>query len=165
MFKMLLSAAGGCLIQSLDIKTHTHSVFVFLSTLATIGGRRMNLRQIFLVMAAVGLTPIALGYGLNPSMSLEYLFEFPVPNVNGTHIFRAIMGLYLALAVFWVMGAYKVHLRQAALYSLVVFMFGLAAGRVLSLVVDGVPHWLLLVYLALELGFGIVGMKLLKRSE
>jgi len=125
----------------------------------------MNMRQGFLLLVAVGLVPIALGYGLVPSKSLEYLFAVSVQNVNGAHIFRAVMGLYLALALFWVMGAYKAHLRQAALYSLVVFMFGLAAGRLLSLAVDGVPHWLLLVYLALELGFGVIGMQLLKRSD
>ena len=125
----------------------------------------MNIRQGFLVVTAVGLIPIALGYGLVPSKSLEYLFDVSVQNVNGAHIFRAVMGLYLALALFWIMGAYQAHLRQAALYSLVVFMLGLAAGRVLSLVADGVPHWLLLVYLALELGFGVVGIQLLKRSD
>jgi hypothetical protein len=48
---------------------------------------------------------------------------------------------------------------------LVVFMLGLAAGRLLSLVVDGVPHWLLLAYLALELGIGLVGLLLLKRQD
>jgi hypothetical protein len=34
-----------------------------------------------------------------------------------------------------------------ALWSLVVFMFGLAAGRAASLVVDGFPHPLRFVYL------------------
>ncbi len=125
----------------------------------------MNLRQGFLVLTAIGLVPIALGYGVAPQQSLEYLFAVSVQNVNGTHIFRAIMGLYLALAAFWIVGAYKAHLRQPALYSLVVFMLGLASGRLLSLVVDGVPHWLLLAYLALELGIGLVGLLLLKRQD
>lgn len=125
----------------------------------------MNLRQGFLVLTSIGLVPIALGYGVAPQQSLEYLFAVSVQNVNGTHIFRAVMGLYLGLAAFWVVGAYKAHLRQAALYSLVVFMLGLAAGRLLSLVVDGVPHWLLLAYLGLELGIGLVGLLLLKRHD
>ena len=125
----------------------------------------MNMRQSFLALAAIGLTPIALGYGVAPGKSLHYLLGVSVESVNETHIFRAVMGLYLGLALFWIMGAYRAHLRQAALYSLVVFMLGLAAGRVLSLAVDGLPHWLLLVYLALELGFGAVGLQLLKRSD
>jgi hypothetical protein len=125
----------------------------------------MNLRQGILVVTAVGLVPIALAYGVDPQRSLQYLFGVSVQDVNGTHIFRAVMGLYLALAGFWMVGAFRADLRQAALQSLVVFMLGLAAGRLLSLVVDGVPHWLLLVYLVLELGIGLVGLLLLKRQD
>ena len=57
------------------------------------------------------------------------------------------------------------EVMQAALFSLVVFMLGLAAGRTLSLVVDGMPHWLLVVYLAVELGLGMVGLALLRKPD
>jgi hypothetical protein len=122
----------------------------------------MDRRQAFLLIAAIGLVPIALSYGVAPSKSLGYLFGLSVTTVDGTHIFRAVMGLYLALACFWVAGALKPHLTRAALWSLVVFMLGLAAGRVLSLMLDGWPHLLLVVYLLLELAFGAVGVMLLR---
>ena len=125
----------------------------------------MNIRQSFLLVIAIGLMPVALSYGLLPERSLGLLFDVSVSNVNGTHIFRAIMGLYLALIAFWIIGAFKVEVRQAALYSLVVFMLGLAAGRALSLVVDGMPHWLLVVYLGLEIVIGTLGVQLLKKSD
>ena len=125
----------------------------------------MNIRQIFLLVTAIGLMPVALSYGLLPERSLGLLFDVSVSNVNGTHIFRAIMGLYLALIAFWIIGAFKIEVRQAALYSLVVFMLGLAAGRALSLVVDGMPHWLLVVYLGLEIVIGTLGVQLLKKSD
>jgi hypothetical protein len=125
----------------------------------------MNIRQIFLLVTAIGLTPIALSYGLIPQKSLSYLFDVSISNINGSHIFRAIMGLYLALLSFWIVGAFKVQLRQGALYSLVVFMLGLALGRILSLVVDGMPSLLLIGYLGLELIFGILGLILLKKSD
>jgi hypothetical protein len=125
----------------------------------------VNLRQGYLLLSAIGLVPIALGYGVVPQRSLPYLFDVPIQNVNGTHIFRAIMGLYLALAALWMAGASKAHLRQAALYSAVAFMLGLAAGRILSLVVDGLPNALLLFYLALELGMGLAGVLLLKHPD
>ena len=44
-------------------------------------------------------------------------------------------------------------------------MLGLAAGRVISLVLDGMPHWLLVVYLLLELGFGLVGIKMIHKEQ
>jgi hypothetical protein len=34
-------------------------------------------------------------------------------------------------------------------------MLGLAAGRILSLILDGMPHWLLIVYAALEIVLGL----------
>jgi len=125
----------------------------------------MNIRQIFLLFAAIGLTPIALSYGLVPQKSLSYLLGISVTDTNSIHIFRAIMGLYLGLVVFWIIGVSKEEVRQAALYSLTVFMLGLAAGRILSLIFDGIPHWLLLAYLGLELGFGAFGLYLLRKSD
>ena len=123
-----------------------------------------KLQKALLILVAIGLIPIALSYGLIPDKSMSYLYEITDLQLNQIHIFRAIMCLYLALIVFWLIGAFNIRLRQAALYSLVVFMLGLAAGRILSLIVDGIPNWLLLVYLFLELGFGVIGYILIKKS-
>ena len=49
----------------------------------------------FLVFCAVGLVPIALGYGAMPAVTLEFLFGIKVDTTNLTHIMRAVMGLYL----------------------------------------------------------------------
>lgn len=125
----------------------------------------MNLSKIFLFAAASGLLPIALSYGANPQGSVPFLFGFPVEGVNAAHIFRAVMGLYLAQAAFWVSGALKPSLTTAALWSVVIFMWGLALGRLLSLVVDGIPNLILLIYILLELGFGIVGWLLLRKHS
>lgn len=122
----------------------------------------MTRQSIFLMVTAIGLTPIALSYGLVPEVSLPTLFGIDASDTNTRHIFRAVMGLYLALVVFWLVGARREHLREPALWSLVVFMFGLAAGRFVSLVVDGFPHPLLFVYLVLEVLFGVVGLRLLR---
>ena len=124
----------------------------------------MNVRSLFLVVTAVGLAPIALGYGAMPERSLAFLFDIPVESTELAHIFRAVMGLYLALIVFWLAGAMNPRLTRPALWSLVVFMFGLAAGRALSLVLDGFPHWLLFVYLVLEVAFGTIGWRLLRQG-
>ena len=116
----------------------------------------MNLRQIFLLIVALGLVPIAMSYGLVPQQSLRFLFDVSIADTNSVHIFRAIMGLYLGFVLFWILGVINVRLRQAALYSLVVFMFGLVAGRGLSVIVDGMPHWLLIVYLLIELFLAVL---------
>ena len=51
--------------------------------------------RLLLLLAALGLVPIALSYGIVPSSSVTYLLGFPVAGINQTHVFRAIMGLYL----------------------------------------------------------------------
>ena len=122
-------------------------------------------QKFLLLIAAIGLFPIALSYGLVPEMSLGYLYNISVTEVNHMHIFRAVMGLYFAMIIFWLIGVFKIHLRQTAVYSLVVFMFGLAAGRVVSLILDGVPNWLLIVFLVLEVLFGFLGVMLLKKRN
>lgn len=122
----------------------------------------MRKESIFLVLAAIGLLPIALSYGLVPSASMAYLFDIDASSINTSHILRAVMGLYLALIVFWLLGAKNHNLTLPALWSLTVFMLGLAAGRAVSLFADGMPHPLLATYLALELGFGTVGYLLAK---
>ena len=124
----------------------------------------MKPQSIFLLLAACGLTPIALSYGVAPAVSLRYLFDIDATPTNVAHIFRAIMGLYMALALFWLLGAFTKKYKLHALYSLVIFMLGLAVGRVGSLIVDGIPHWLLVVYLFLELGFAVVGIKMIKQE-
>ena len=124
----------------------------------------MNLNKAFLLFAALGLTPIALSYGAVPDASLRWLFDIDASSVNASHIFRAVMGLYLALVLFWIIAAFRAPLQVPALWSLMVFMLGLAAGRLLSLVLDGFPHPLLLVYLLLEVTMGVLALLLLRRA-
>ena len=121
----------------------------------------MNARQKFLLIAAAGLIPIALSYGVVPQATLKFLFDISIDGTNSIHIFRAIMGLYFALIIFWILGARSAKLTRPALFSLTVFMLGLAGGRTLSFLIDGMPHWLLFVYLILEILFGVVGLLML----
>ena len=124
-----------------------------------------RLQKIVLAVAAIGLVPIALGYGFMPEKTLTPLYGFDVDNVNLKHIMRAIMGLYFGQVIIWLLGFSNPNLRRPAMYCLVVFMLGLAGGRILSLIVDGMPHWLLVVYLILELIIGLFGLKLIMTSN
>ena len=119
--------------------------------------------RVFLIFCAVGLVPIALGYGAKPSDSLDALFGITVDTVNLAHIMRAIMGLYLAMVVVWIWGALDQQLTTPALVSCAVFMLGLAAGRILSFIVDGMPHWLLVVYAVLEILLGLVAIAIYRQ--
>jgi hypothetical protein len=119
----------------------------------------------FLLFCAVGLVPIALGYGAKPSASLDVLFGITVDTTNLTHIMRAVMGLYLGMVVIWVWGAFKKQMAAPALVSCAVFMLGLAAGRILSFVIDGMPHWLLVVYAVLEIVLGLAAIVIYRGND
>jgi hypothetical protein len=119
----------------------------------------------FLIFCAVGLIPIAMGYGAKPSTSLDALFGITVDTTNLTHIMRAVMGLYLGMVVIWVWGALNRQMTVPALVSCVVFMLGLAVGRILSFILDGMPHWLLVVYAILEIVLGVVAIFIYKGEK
>jgi tetrahydromethanopterin S-methyltransferase subunit C len=104
-----------------------------------------------------------LGYGAKPSDSLDVLFGITVDTINLTHIMRAIMGLYLAMVVMWIWGAFDEQMTIPALVSCAVFMLGLAAGRILSFIVDGMPHWLLVVYAVLEVLLGLIAIAIYRQ--
>jgi hypothetical protein len=114
----------------------------------------------FLILCAVALVPVALGYGVIPAVSLEVLFGITVDSTNLTHIMRAIMGLYFGMIVIWLWGAFSKPMAGPALVCCAVFMLGLAAGRTLSLVLDGMPHWLLVVYAVTEVVLGVIAIAL-----
>ena len=73
---------------------------------------------------------------------------------------RAIMGLYFGMIVIWLWGAFSMPMAGPALVCCAVFMLGLAAGRTLSFVLDGMPHWLLVVYAVIEVVLGAIAIVL-----
>ena len=126
----------------------------------------MTAKRIYLTVATIGLIPIALAYGLIPQKLVPILYGFEPNEPNGVHIFRGVMGLYLATAAYWALGARQEKWRDGALMSAIVFMVGLAAGRALSLIIDGIPEPLLWVYLLLEVAFAVWGIAVLcKKPE
>ena len=111
-----------------------------------------------LLLAAAGLFPIALSYGVVPSATIPFLLGFPVESIELTHVFRAVMGLYFAALAFWVCGAFNPSLSRSALWSLFIFMAGLATGRLLSIIVDGVPTFALVFSFLAEILFAALAL-------
>jgi len=115
-----------------------------------------RLQRMVLLFMAVSLVPVALSYGLAPEISMAWLFGIDASDVNTRHIFRAITGFYFTLVALWAFGAFRPSLRLPALWSMFVFTFGLALGRLASLVIDGWPSPLLFVYMLME--FAMAGI-------
>jgi hypothetical protein len=119
--------------------------------------------RFYLIFSAVGLFVIALSYGVAPAAVLPRVLDLTVEGTDLTHIFRAIMGLYFGMIVLWLLGAFRSNLTRVAVTAEVVFMIGLGFGRAVSIVVDGVPSILLVVYTVLEFSMGLWGILILKK--
>ena len=119
--------------------------------------------RFYLLFSAAGLFVIALSYGVAPAAILPRALDVTVEGTDLTHIFRAIMGLYLGMVVLWVLGAFWANLTRAAVIAEVTFMTGLALGRIVSIVIDGMPSVLLVVYAVMEIAMGLWGALILKR--
>ena len=117
----------------------------------------------YLLVSAAGLSVIALGYGIAPTEVLPQILQITVSDRDLIHIFRAVMGLYLGFVVLWTAGAFVPRVAQAAILSEVVFMVGLASGRFLSLLIDGWPSILLIIYLILEAAMAVIGIICLRK--
>ncbi len=125
----------------------------------------MNNRKAYLLVSAIGLTPVALSYGVVPELSLNWLFGITVELPNEAHIFRGVMGLYLAMVALWIIGATNERYERTAIVSEIFFMGGLAVGRLISVVVDGWPHWLLVGYIVIEAILAAAGIILLRQGQ
>ena len=96
-------------------------------------------------------------------MILPLLFGFKVDAINLANIFRAMMGLYLGMSVIWIMGIIKSKLWVTATITNITFMGGLMLGRLVSMVIDGVPGVYFLIGIVLELVLALWGLKNLKK--
>ncbi|HQX02968.1 MAG TPA: DUF4345 domain-containing protein [Flavobacterium sp.] len=97
---------------------------------------RKNLHLIISVLIVISA---ALFYGLFPNVTLPVLFDFEVQSTDLKNVFRAILGLYLAFSALWVLGILKSDFWKMATLSNFIFMIGLVSGRMLSMVLDGIP--------------------------
>ena len=125
----------------------------------------MKKESIFLILVAIGLIPLGITYGAHPTFNLlpiSFLDEVEINSIDHANIFSGIMGLYVTMAIFWILGAFNKSLTIPALWSLVIFMTGIGVGRAISMVTDGMPSNPYLLFLLLEVIFALIGLMFIK---
>ena len=121
--------------------------------------------RLFLLFVAAILVPPALSYGIDPAAVLPKTMTIAVEGTDQTEMLRAVMGLYLSMTTFCAIAAFTAAWRHVAVIWAVFFLYSIAAGRILSLIVDGVPSRILLFYMAVELAAGTLGLLVLARER
>jgi len=124
-----------------------------------------KLMRLFLLGAALLIVPIALNYGLFPAKTLPLFLTIPDLTTDQTHIYRGVMCLYLGVGLFWAVSAFKPEWQRVGVITAIGFAWSIAAGRLISLIVDGQPSLLLLVYLGIEIAAGLLGLAVLAVAD
>ncbi len=128
--------------------------------------RKANkLMRLFLLSVALFIVPIALNYGLFPARSLPLFLTIPELSTDQTHIYRGVMCLYLGVGLFWAVSAFKPEWQRVAVITAIGFAWSIAIGRVISLIVDGWPSPLLIIYLGIEIAAGLLGLAVLAAAD
>ena len=125
----------------------------------------MQIKRAYLIMACVAVTIFALLYGISPTWYAATFLHISDLNPDVAHILRAVTGLYLALAAFWLYSAFNGKYRNTAVLTTILFAGGLAAGRCISLIVDGQPTPVLLIYGVMEFAIVIIGYSVFRIPE
>ena len=110
----------------------------------------MKIKRAFLIAAFMIVSAIALLYGMDPQWFGRTFLNLPQLDPNIAHILRAVMGLYLALGLFWLYSAFNQKYRNVAVLTTMIFSGGLVAGRIFSYFTEGQPAPLLIFYIAAE---------------
>jgi hypothetical protein len=121
--------------------------------------------KLYLVTVAVVLVPVALSYGVDPAAILPKFMNIKVEGTDQTHILRALMCLYFGMSAFCIVAAFTPGWGRVAVIWAVFFMFSLVAGRVLSLMVDGMPSRVFLLYLRWKCSAGSGGFSCSPASD
>jgi len=126
----------------------------------------MQLKKVLLVLSFATVCVIALLYGISPQWFFDtFLVTSQKPSIDQSHILRAVMMLYVALGMFWLYCAFSDRYRDVGIIVIAVFCGGLVAGRILSVIVDGIPSPILILYIFMELSLVPVCIWLMRRDN
>lgn len=116
--------------------------------------------KIHLLISVCIVVPVGLFYAFNPG----YFFEIQVNTIDEHNVFKAIMGLYSGFSVLWMLGIFNASFLKPALLTNMIFMLGLAFGRMISIVLDGIPTTGYVFGTFCELFLGLYGLWVLQNK-
>jgi hypothetical protein len=117
------------------------------------------INKIHLIISLLIVVPVAFIYGFNPDLS----FDMQLETVDEHNFYKAIMGLYLGFSTLWFLGLFKAVYFKTAIITNIIFMIGLGCGRIISILLDGIPTFGYVFGVVAELFLGIYGLWVLKR--
>ncbi len=127
----------------------------------------MNQKNLNLLLSGIIVIIAGIVYGGYPTYIMPQLLGFEVVDLELKNMLRAVMGIYMGVGLFWVIGSFKAKLWYGATVCNVLFMGGISFGRIVSTVFDGISP-LFTPALFLELlffGWGLYNLKKYTKIE
>lgn len=121
------------------------------------------MKNLHLLISAILIFLISLGYGIRPDVVLPVFFDFTAGTIDIKEVFRATMGLYAGFACLWMLGVFKDRYWEVATIANFVFMAGLASGRLISFLTDGIPSVTFIIGFIVEVMLALWGAFNLKK--
>lgn len=119
------------------------------------------LKNLHLIISVMIVIPAGIVYG-SPSL-LPLFLDIQLDTVDSYNMMRAIMVLYLGVSVVWIIGIFNPSTWQRATELNILFMLTLAIGRLMSMLIDGLPSSIYLYGVIGELILGLFGFYQLRR--
>lgn len=120
-------------------------------------------KNVHLLISLSIVVPTAIIYG-SPSVLPQHL-DIQVNTNDLANMLKAIMFLYLGVSIVWVLGICKPKYWKSATQLNMLFMLTLAFGRLLSMLVDGMPTGGYIFGVLAELIIGFYAAFQLKNME
>lgn len=95
------------------------------------------LKNLHLVISLLIVVPTAIIYGTPLMLSTNLNIE--VITIDLSNLLKAIMCLYIGISCIWLIGIIKEKYWKSATQLNILFMLTLASGRILSIIIDGIP--------------------------
>ncbi len=107
--------------------------------------------NLHLIISSAIVISAAFVYGFSPNLFLKV----DTNTIDEANILKAIFGLYLAFASLWILGIFNQNFWKTATICNMLFMFGLGFGRIISVILDGIPSTIFVIgtFGELVLGF------------
>lgn len=120
-----------------------------------------KITNLHLSISVLIVIPVGICYGFLPNN----LLDFNVDSTDLKTIFKAIMMVYLGFSSLWILGIYNNSYWRIASVTNCIFMLSLGFGRVISLILDGVPSLIFMVGIFGELLLGFYSFYIVKKHK
>lgn len=118
-------------------------------------------KNLHLLISISIVLPTGIIYG-SPSILPEQL-DIQINTIDLANMLKANMCLYIGISVIWILGIWKTKYWKRATELNILFMLTLAAGRALSMIMDGLPTGGYIFGIVAEFTLGIYSIYQLKK--